>query len=324
VVAGEAPGGEFVDLGHSWDTPAPLLPVAREPWADARAPHLQNEARAQWQADKRAGLATAADEPTVLNTPWFDAALAEWDAWHARACAAVDTAVEAESLEPLPANWEIVDECDAYGCADERDADGRVPDWNDPIYRRDEVGDDEDAPVVEYKSWGMADFTRRRGGAENKEEARAEAQRREGVSLVAEPPFGSDLAYGDDVGTGEVACGPAQPLCASAPSRAHPSSSHRRVSAPPRAVYPFLNPGNCGNLAQLAPSFRASRQPSALARLLAGQRPGLAGETPHLRSSPLKARASASAKLHSERQVIESETDGSGPLRTKCGAMTGT
>ena len=84
VVAGEAPGGELVDLGHSWDTPAPLLPVAREPWADARAPHLQNEARAQWQADKRAGLATAADEPTVLNTPWFDAALAEWDAWHAR------------------------------------------------------------------------------------------------------------------------------------------------------------------------------------------------------------------------------------------------
>ena len=74
-------------------------------------------------------------------------------------------------------------------------------------------------------------------------------------------------------------------------------------------------------VARLADDARAqARMPPAQF----GQRPGGRGFMPNLRSNPLKARASASAKLHSDRQVIERETEGCGPLRTKWGDITGT
>jgi hypothetical protein len=71
-------------------------------------------------------------------------------------------------------------------------------------------------------------------------------------------------------------------------------------------------------------NLRSTRQAKALTRFRTGHRPVVRGVSPSPRSHPLNARASASAKLHSERQVIDSETEGAVPLRTKCGAMTGT
>ena len=62
--------------------------------------------------------------------------------------------------------------------------------------------------------------------------------------------------------------------------------------------------------------FRNTRHASAFALFRAGNRPGALGVTPRLRNQPLNARASASSKLQSERQVIESEMLGSGPFRT--------
>jgi hypothetical protein len=277
VVAGEQPGEALSAFTDNRDEAAPLVPLAREAWAERRAGARVEEAFDQWEHDMAEGRASEEDEPGSVFTPWMADALAEWDAWHARACAAVDSAVERESREPLPAGWEVVIEKDAFaGVDDEADEDGRVPDWNDPCYRNDEDDDeDEDVPPMEYKSMEMAGL----GAAA----AQYTKFMNEGGSIV-------------------------------------PPATEAAIS--------LQDTGNCGNLAQAsirpAPNLRATRQPSALARLEAGQRPGRDGFSPHFRSSPLKARASASAKLHSERQVIDSETEGSGPLRTKCGAITGT
>ena len=85
------------------------------------------------------------------------------------------------------------------------------------------------------------------------------------------------------------------------------------------------SPGGAEGGGTLLPlNFLITRQPSALAWLPCGQRPVLCGSRPIRRSTPLKARASASAKDQSERQVIESETELSGPFWTQCGAITGT
>lgn len=148
TVAGEGADERFLDHGETWADPDPLLPHAREPWADKAANRAYVEACAQWREDLKAKRATKADEPDACFTPWFEDALAEWDAWHARACATVDAAVAAESQEVFPDWVEVVDEAEEWGCEDERDEWGRVPDWNDPIYRED--------PPVEYKSWDMA------------------------------------------------------------------------------------------------------------------------------------------------------------------------
>lgn len=251
-VAGEAPDEDMADLG-TWDQPAPLVPVAREVWADRAAVRMADAAREQWQADVKAKRATKADEPDEMHTPWFEAALAEWDAWHARACAVVDEAVAQVSL-PVPTITFPRVEIDmaAFNAPDD-ETDEELEERR-TLY---ETAWTQDDIVMEYKSMelGLAPVFRGRG---------------------------------------------------------------------PQAP---LDTGNCGNL-QPAPglpaSFLASRQPSALLRFEAGQRPGRAGERPQRRSRPLNARASASAKLHSERHVIERETEGSGPLRTKWGAMTGT
>ncbi len=266
-VAGEAPVAEMADLG-AWDQPEALLPTAREVWADRAGQRLAEEAREQWQADVKARRATKADEPSDLHTPWFEAALAEWDAWHARACAAVDAAVEEVSL-PVPKMTFPRVEIDmaAFNAPDD-ETDEELEERRtlyETAYSQDDI-------IMEYKSLELGLC----GGNEGRDGGTS--YRAPSLSLIP-----------DKLGS---AC--------------------------------HVDTGNCGNLAQPAPSLRASRHPSALARLVAGQRPGRAGERPQRRSSPLKARASASAKLHAERQVIESETDGSGPLRTKWGAITGT
>jgi hypothetical protein len=62
--------------------------------------------------------------------------------------------------------------------------------------------------------------------------------------------------------------------------------------------------------------LRSTRQAIALALLRAGHRRGGRGSRPHVRSNPLNARASASAKLHALRQVIDSEIEGAGPFLT--------
>jgi hypothetical protein len=62
--------------------------------------------------------------------------------------------------------------------------------------------------------------------------------------------------------------------------------------------------------------FRKTRQAKAFALLRAGNRPGALGVIPRRRNQPLKARASASSKLQSLRQVIESEMLGSVPFCT--------
>src|SRR5690606_8046909 len=68
---------------------------------------------------------------------------------------------------------------------------------------------------------------------------------------------------------------------------------------------------------QLMPGIRLStRQANAFPRLRTGQRCGARGFRPRLRSQALSARASASAKLHSLRQVIDSEIDGNDPFFT--------
>lgn len=64
------------------------------------------------------------------------------------------------------------------------------------------------------------------------------------------------------------------------------------------------------------PIFRNTRHASAFALFRAGKRPGTLGVIPRLRSQPLNARASASSKLQSLRQVIDSEILGSGPFCT--------
>jgi hypothetical protein len=271
-VAGEEPAEDLADLG-TWDSPAPLVPVAREVWAYRAAPRRAEEAREQWRADMRAKRATKADEPTELLTPWFEDALAEWDAWHARACAAVDAAVSAESL-PVPTMTFPKVEIDMaafYAADDEDETDEELAERRE----RYETAYTQDDVVIEYKSMEL------------------------GLGGAALPDFREDWTEG--------------------------------LPVP-------LDTGNCGNLLAdqrpdqrptqrvvwASPSFLATLQPSALAPLEAGQRPGRLGERPQRRKRPLKARASASAKLHSERQVIENETAGSGPLRTKCGAITGT
>jgi hypothetical protein len=65
-----------------------------------------------------------------------------------------------------------------------------------------------------------------------------------------------------------------------------------------------------------APKRRNIRHAQALARLLFGQRRGGVGANPKCRRKRLKIRASASSKLHWLRQVIDSEMEGAGPLRT--------
>ncbi|VWX51404.1 conserved hypothetical protein [Novosphingobium sp. 9U] len=144
TVAGEGPEEGLRDHGETWADPDPLLPHAREVWANRTADRAYNDAHRQWREEFDAALATKADEPETLYTSWFDAPLAEWDAWHPRACAAVDTAVAAESREVFPDWVEVVDEAEEWGCEDERDEWDRVPDWNDPVYRND--------PPMEYKS----------------------------------------------------------------------------------------------------------------------------------------------------------------------------
>jgi hypothetical protein len=67
---------------------------------------------------------------------------------------------------------------------------------------------------------------------------------------------------------------------------------------------------------RLPATLLKARQASAFARFCTGQRPGARGRRPNLRNMPLNARASASAKLHRDRHVIDSETDTSRPLRT--------
>src|SRR5690606_4305790 len=68
---------------------------------------------------------------------------------------------------------------------------------------------------------------------------------------------------------------------------------------------------------QLMPGTRLRmRQAMAFAVLRAGHRRGGRGSKPRARSQAFSARASASAKLHSLRQVIESEIDGTGPFLT--------
>jgi hypothetical protein len=309
-VAGEEPAEELADLG-TWDSPAPLVPVAREVWAYRAAPRRAEEAREQWRADMRAKKATKADEPTERLTPWFDDALAEWDAWHARACAAVDAAVSAESL-PVPTMTFPKVEIDmaAFYAADDED------DLNEEELEerraRYETAYTQDDVVIEYKSMELG----LRGSS-----------RRPGLDPgPVSPPH--DLASGHERGSGLLrGGGVAEPDLGQA-------GVDGETGVAEWAGLWFQDTGNCGNLPDgqssdqrdlwASPSLRATLQPSDLVRLVAGQRPGAAGERPLARSRPLKARASASAKLHAERQVIESETAGSGPLRTKCGAMTGT
>ncbi|MBB4859731.1 hypothetical protein HNO88_003060 [Novosphingobium chloroacetimidivorans] len=230
AVAGEGAQGDMRGHGETWADPDPLLPHPREPWADKAASRAYNDACEQWREDLKARRATKADEPDACFTPWFAEALAEWDAWHARACATVDAAVEAESREVFPDWVEVVDEAEEWGCEDERDEWGRVPDWNDPVYRKD--------PPVEYKSWdmAMAGLTRRRADAEKNREggARAEAQSRGDVVFAAEPPCPSDRAFDGFEEPGREACDAELPPCASAPLRAPASSFFLRVSAPPR------------------------------------------------------------------------------------------
>ena len=90
----------------------------------------------------------------------------------------------------------------------------------------------------------------------------------------------------------------------------------------------FPRPARAGVRAELQEalldSLRTTRHASALALFCAGKRPGAFGRIPTLRKTPLNARASASAKLQSERQVIDSEIETAGPFLTWCGAMTGT
>jgi hypothetical protein len=309
-VAGEEPAEDLADLG-TWDSPAPLVPVAREVWAYRSAPRRAEEARKQWRADVRAKKATKADEPTELLTPWFEDALAEWDAWHARACAAVDAAVADASL-PVPTITFPKVEIDMaafYAADDDEDEDEDAFEARrqryDEAYTQDDI-------VMEYKSMEL--------GLD-------ESSRRPGLDPGPVSPR-RDLALGHDRGCDLLeGCAVAEPV----PDQVRDDGE---TGAAPGANDWSLDTGNCGNLSAgrrpvqrlvwATPSFLATLQPSALARLAAGQRAGRDGERPQRRKRPLKARASASAKLHSERQVIENETAGSGPLRTKWGAITGT
>lgn len=304
VVAGETVADGMVDPGESWDAPVPLLPHAREPFAERRAVELQDAAFAQWEADVEEGRAGEDDEPSALNTPWFEAALGEWDAWHARACASVDAAVATESKGPPTKVFPRVEIDMAAFYADDDDfADDDDPDDDPRPHWRDLGYGPEDVVIVDL----MDDATAM-------EMAESADDQPDALPNPRHPRERGDPSPELAVGGEDASWVPA-----------FAGMTNERGAG---RNLPSQDTGNCGNLPQpevpAAPSFLASRQPSALARFVAGQRPGREGETPQRRSSPLKARASASAKLHSERQVIDSDTDGSGPLRTKCGAMTGT
>ena len=153
-VAGEAPGKDFAAFTGGWDEPEPLLPLTRVAYADRRSVHIAEEAQARFRADLRAGKATRDEAPSERHSAWFEEACAEWDAWHARACATVDAAVsthvgppvefveidyealEAEmprrrSDEPNRCEFSRYAARDArYDDADEEDDDDRTPpDW---------------------------------------------------------------------------------------------------------------------------------------------------------------------------------------------------
>lgn len=322
-VAGEAPAEAMADLG-TWDSPAPLVPVARETFAYRAAPRLQEEAREQWRADLRARKATRADEPTDLLTPWFEQALAEWDAWHARACAAVDAAVAGESL-PVPKvvmPQVEIDMASFYAPDDDEDEDAILAGE-----RRYEEAYTQDDIVTEYKSMEL--------GLKVGQGLGMEGSRRPGldpgpVSLspdlawcgegggglreggaVAEPDPGQARVDGETAVDGDTAVGVSSAVTAGAVGRTrdHPHAPFMSSEAETPRTAPAcfdtarherrgwgtqsaLDTGNCGNLSSgqpvwTAPNLRATRQPSALARLLAGQRPGGWGESPQRRSSPL-------------------------------------
>jgi hypothetical protein len=154
LVAGEAVEDEMRDTGESWSDPDPLLPKTRERYADRRAQVAQIDARLQWEEDLRKRRATRADEPSDILTPWFDAALAEWDAWHARACAAVDAAVSAESLPPPRATLPKVEfDMAAFYAADLDEEDGEDDgEAVDAARERWDAAYSQDDVQIEYKS----------------------------------------------------------------------------------------------------------------------------------------------------------------------------
>ncbi len=149
-IAGEQPGEALVDAGEGWAESAPLVPQPREAWAERTATARMRDDYEDWEAEVAAGTASEEDEPSPLMTEWFDAALAEWDTWHARACGAVDAAVAEHSL-PAPRYSFPAIEIDmaAFHAADDDDLDDEAREDYAARYREAYGPDD---VAIEYKS----------------------------------------------------------------------------------------------------------------------------------------------------------------------------
>lgn len=158
-IAGEQPGEALVDAGEGWAESAPLVPQPREVWAERTATARMRDDYEDWEAEVAAGTASEEDEPSPLMTEWFDAALAEWDTWHARACGAVDAAVAEQSL-PAPRYSFPAIEIDmaAFHAADDDDLDDEAREDYAARYREAYGPDD---VAIEYKSLQLG----LRGGA---------------------------------------------------------------------------------------------------------------------------------------------------------------
>lgn len=158
-IAGEQPGEALVDTGEGWAESAPLVPQPREAWAERTATARMRDDYEDWEAEVAAGTASEEDEPSPLMTEWFDAALAEWDTWHARACGAVDAAVAEQSL-PAPRYSFPAIEIDmaAFHAADDDELDDEAREDYAARYREAYGPDD---VTIEYKSLQLG----LRGGA---------------------------------------------------------------------------------------------------------------------------------------------------------------
>ena len=106
VMLGAGPQGDFAeDAGQVSLVPGeadPVLPLAREVYAERFAQSQPDPAWDEWLAALRVGEAERDDEPEPTYPLHRAMAEAAWDGWQARAFGAVDAAVLGEGAEEAP------------------------------------------------------------------------------------------------------------------------------------------------------------------------------------------------------------------------------